>query len=240
VLGLVTCHSAVAGAEEQTATAATPTPPGCVKDIECKGQRICVAGQCLDPTTSPAAPAPEKVTPTDRTLRTFGVGTGGGYAWLALAAVGNGASGSSTGSSVTYPPLELQFFNDKGGSFDLTLPVGSVIYAATNGGLTLGAALHYTPELGTGAVRGVVSPGFGLVYSSTGGVSAMLADVGLRLGIELLGADDHVGLRLMCEPALSLGAAWAGPGSSVGIVGASFGLVAVVSLYGTRAVPPTR
>jgi hypothetical protein len=48
-------------------TAPTPTPPaaeapvaaGCQYDTQCKGERICEAGSCVEPTTPRAEPTPE-------------------------------------------------------------------------------------------------------------------------------------------------------------------------------------
>jgi hypothetical protein len=62
----------------------------------------------------------------------------------------------------------------------------------------------------------------------------------VRAGIELLGTDQHVGVRFMCEPALALGSAWDGAGSTVGVVGGVLSFFAVVSLYGTGPVTPQR
>ena len=54
--------------EAGTADAQTPTPPaaeapvaggGCQYDTQCKGERICDAGRCVDPTTTRTDAAPE-------------------------------------------------------------------------------------------------------------------------------------------------------------------------------------
>ena len=119
--------------------------------------------------------ADEPAPATDQ-MRTIGVGTGGGYSWIALAGTAGQSSSSATTSGATYPPLELQFFNDKGGSFDLSIPVGAIVYAAANQGTTVGASLFYSPQYSSGSVRGVFSPGLGWGYSSQGGVSAQITE----------------------------------------------------------------
>jgi len=100
-------------------------------------------------------------------MRSFGVGTGGGYGWSALTTT-SGVPASATGAAPIYPPLELQFFNDQGASFDLSLPVGAIIDAAANGYVDLGATAFYTPQLATAGVRGIVSPGLGFGYDRKG------------------------------------------------------------------------
>lgn len=40
-----------------------PTPSGCSKDVECKGTRICVQSQCVDPPIPSAEPSPTSTTP---------------------------------------------------------------------------------------------------------------------------------------------------------------------------------
>jgi len=167
-------------------------------------------------------------------VRTFGVGTGGGFGWVAVTATSGGSTASGSTTAPSYPSLELQFFNDKGGSVDVSLPVGNIIDAAANGNLTIGAAVFYTPEFSTGSVRGIVSPGLRFGYASQGGASAMLVDVGLRAGVEFLTEERRVGLKLLCVPALDAGAAWGSGNSSVGLVGFSLGALVVVSVYGTH------
>jgi hypothetical protein len=41
-----------------------PAPSGCSKDVECKGERICVATQCVDPPIPSAETLPSGATPT--------------------------------------------------------------------------------------------------------------------------------------------------------------------------------
>lgn len=52
----------VAGAQAVPPPAPPPPPPpvtgGCSKDTDCKGDRICVQAQCVNPTAKPPAPAP--------------------------------------------------------------------------------------------------------------------------------------------------------------------------------------
>jgi hypothetical protein len=53
------CHYALAGRTPIAAPATTPAGAGCSKDTDCKGDRVCVQGQCADP----VKPTPSPTTP---------------------------------------------------------------------------------------------------------------------------------------------------------------------------------
>src|SRR5690606_14250867 len=46
-----------------------PAPSGCSKDIDCKGERICVAAQCVDPPLPPANASPNDTAPAPTPLQ---------------------------------------------------------------------------------------------------------------------------------------------------------------------------
>jgi hypothetical protein len=168
--------------------------------------------------------------------RTFGFRTGGGYSFVALAS-GGANSPSAAGSSAMYPPLELQIFNRAGESFDVSVPVGAMVYAATNHATAFGAGFHYSPSFGDGYVRAIASPGIGWAYVSQGDASANVGALGVRLGLEILGADQHLALGFFCEPTFDFGSVSSG-GASVGVFGAGLTLLATFALYETGSVAP--
>ncbi len=53
---------------------------------------------------------------------------------------------TGSGAGAIYPPLELQFFNDKGASVDVSIPAGNMVYSAVNGAIALGATVYYSPQ----------------------------------------------------------------------------------------------
>lgn len=55
--GGATCTQQIeetAGAEERCPTTVEAPPPGCQYDTQCRGERICEAGQCVNPSVAPA------------------------------------------------------------------------------------------------------------------------------------------------------------------------------------------
>jgi hypothetical protein len=59
---LVSRFPSGAGGQSAASSAASPPPPstgaGCSKDTDCKGDRVCVQGQCADPKAASGPPAP--------------------------------------------------------------------------------------------------------------------------------------------------------------------------------------
>jgi hypothetical protein len=60
---LVSRFPSGAGGQSATSPAASPPPPfttgpGCSKDTDCKGDRVCVQGQCADPAVKSVPPSP--------------------------------------------------------------------------------------------------------------------------------------------------------------------------------------
>jgi hypothetical protein len=172
----------------------------------------------------------------DETDRSFGVGVGGGYGWAAVDLTGD-ISGSATGAAVLYPTLELKFFNDHQGSWDVSVPVGNTIQSAVNGATAVGATVYYSPRYGGGTARGVLAPGFGLAVASEGVATAFSAAFSVRAGVELNGADDVFGVQLLAQPTLAAGEA-SGGGATVGLFEFGFTGVIVVTLYKTHPYVP--
>jgi hypothetical protein len=162
--------------------------------------------------------------------RVFGVGIGGGYGWDAIYLYAPPANGSATTDSPVYPTLELRFFNNENGSWDLSLPIGGTAYNAAHGIGSFGLGVYYSPQYNTDSIRGILAPGFGFGFSENSTTSACIAQFLLRAGVELVGADEHFGIQFLAEPGLGAGVATAPGLQAVAFVFSMTGLI-VVSLY---------
>ena len=58
LVGRIPISGAVASATPPPSMPPASSAPGCLKDTDCKGDRVCVQGQCADPKAAPGSPAP--------------------------------------------------------------------------------------------------------------------------------------------------------------------------------------
>lgn len=78
------------------ALAQAPVAPGCSKDTDCKGERVCNDGRCVEPVVAaPVAPAPKPVEAVAATPETPAVESSSG--WTGSASILGGVLAANTG-----------------------------------------------------------------------------------------------------------------------------------------------
>src|SRR5262245_61304194 len=96
------CLLIAAGCGDDDAPVAAGSGEGCLTDIECKGDRICVDGECVDPEDAPDGGGGRAGASGSRAGR----GGGGGASAGAGAGAGDGGASGSRGGSGGSGPID--------------------------------------------------------------------------------------------------------------------------------------
>ncbi|CAN5361481.1 hypothetical protein BH09MYX1_BH09MYX1_22330 [soil metagenome] len=188
---------------------------------------LVIASSALAATT---AFADDDVSSAPRNHRTFGFGIGGGGGIQAFLNFSRGRFSPSFAELL--PSIELQIFpfRRRDWAIDLTFPLWNTIITGVRDDalfLQLDAFLDF--NVGKGNVRFIVGPGVGIAGRNNAAGGSGSLRIPAELGVEILAANHHIGLRFLARPWTEFVVAENGTGVSTGVLG-----VFVFTSYTTR------
>jgi hypothetical protein len=160
--------------------------------------------------------------------RVVGLGSaaGGGFAAVTLtSATGASTNASSLLPAAMLPTLEGQIFlGRREWSIDVTVPLTNmIVVSGVVGGFFFQTDAFFNFNLGSGVARFIVGPGLGVSVVAAKSVNGAAFRVPAELGIELLLANKHIGIKLLARPYVEFagGTAQAVGGGVIGLLGLS-------------------
>lgn len=168
---------------------------------------LVLCGLCLEASAQPL-PAPH---------RRYGIGSAIGAGYLGGSATGGSFAGTV---GVLLPTMELRFFNRRGGSVDLSVPISNTLVAGAFARIFAWSTdVYYNFNLGPGRVRFLAAPGLGFAVLAGYGAGGVSLRVPAILGVEFLSPGRGFGFQIRGRPHFEVGYASSGSSSLTAIGG---------------------